>query len=42
MLSNCWNGENSYNPYGNGNSGAKDRNQGNLMARAGSQIINNK
>ena len=42
MLSNCWSGENSYNPYGNGNNGLKERNQGNLMARAGSQIINNK
>ena len=42
MLNNCWSKEDNYNAYGTGNNNLNDRNQGNLMARAGSQIINNK
>ena len=41
MIKNCWNGESNYKPYGNGNNNFNGRNQGTLMARAGSQIINN-
>ena len=53
MLNNCWSSDsignengNNMNKYNNGNmygnKNYNERNQGNLMARAGSQIINNK
>ena len=41
MIKNCWNGGSNYKAYGNGNNNFNGRNQGTLMARAGSQIINN-
>ena len=53
MMNNCWNSDSNGNENGNnmnkynndnmyGNKGYNESNQGNLMARAGSQIINNK